>query len=142
MYLRICICIYTYVYLYVCVCVKTLQRLSSVSPSAFFILLIFLSCNFEVIISLHFYLLFPVFKPSQVPFALHPNRVLLFINFIPCLYEYDVHVCIYLHIPKYNLLNLYTITHVYVFLVDHCILENPSVCRSLGKTISATIRIP
>lgn len=141
MYLRICICIYTYVYLCICVCGNITETLLSLSV-CLFTLLIFLSYIFEAIISLHFYLLFPVFKPIHVPFALHPNRVLFFTNFIPCLYEYNAHVCIYLHIPKYNLLNLYTIAHVYVFLVDHCILENPSVFCSLGKTISSTIRIP
>lgn len=100
-----------YIFIHVCI-VETLQRLSSASPSAFFILLIFLSCIFEVIISLHFYLLFPVFKPSHVFFAL----LKIVSSFSPILFHtYDAHVCIHLHIPKYNLLNLYTIILMCMF---------------------------
>lgn len=45
----------------------------------------------------------------------------------------------YLYIPKYKL-SLYKITHMYVFMTDHLVLDNQSVFSSLGRTLQSIVQ--
>lgn len=75
-------------------------------------------------------------KPSHISF-LAPLQIhgLLFLN---CY----MHICMYLCIPKYNLLCLYGVTCIYVQKADHQILEKWLVYLSLDKTTSPTLSLP
>ena len=48
---------------------------------------------------------------------------------------------IYIWNPKNNLFRLCNVTGMYVFRPDHVVLDNRSVCSSLGKTISPSLGI-
>lgn len=71
---------------------------------------------------------------SPFPFLKTPLYFLLvllihgffFINY------YYMKICIC--IPKYNLVSLYSIACIYVFMTDRLVLDNQLVCFSLGKT--------
>lgn len=55
---------------------------------------------------------------------------------------YYIYRSIYeIYIPKYSLLCLY-ISFIYIFRVNHLLLDNQLVCSSLEKTASAVLSIP
>lgn len=75
-------------------------------------------------------------KPSHISFlASLQIHGLLFFN---CCY---IHICMYLCIPKYNLLCLYGVTCIYVQKADHQILEKWLVYLSLEET-TPTLSLP
>lgn len=48
-------------------------------------------------------------------------------------------MCVCIH--KYNLLSLYNITCVYIFMTEYLVWDDQSVCFSLGKTISPAFSV-
>lgn len=69
-------------------------------------------------------------------------------SYIPCLVVFQMHglffhkcdvmhAYMYMHISKYNLLDLYSVTCMYLLRADHAALADQLMCSSLGKTVSS-----
>lgn len=90
----------------------------------------FLYFIFEIIIYIS---PLPFLPPNSPQFpSLGPSLFKFFFFFTNCYYMH-LHICIYVHITKYTLLNLYNATSMYIFRTDSSILKNQSMCSSLGK---------
>lgn len=101
----------------------------------FFIFFLFLRLSYNSIIYP-----FP-FLPASPPlyfsmYSFKPTASFSFTN------GYCLHICLYLSVPRYNLLNLYSVTCVYIFRDYNLVLDNQSVCSFLRETVSPTLSIP
>lgn len=72
---------------------------------------------------LHFFLSFPVFKPSEPTPQLSSKFMASFITNCCCIY-----ICIYFYISKYSLFSQYNVTCTYVLKDGHLALDNQLGC--------------
>lgn len=70
----------------------------------------------------------------KLPFTLPCKFMVSFSTIVVCLYVCVWCICIYPHIPKYNLLVLNNVTHMHNLRVEHWVLDNQLLYLSLEKT--------
>lgn len=85
-----------------------------------------------------FYINFEISIIKFLPFFFPPSKLSLLLAFKSMAsffinYYYIVCMYIYIYIPKYNPLSLYSVSCIYVSRVDHLVSGIQLVCISLGR---------